>query len=126
MTRKIPSRLGQLRYNTVMRKKQFYSHIVETDSVVVKLTEMGMSEAEQAHLIALMDSSLHHVILDAILSELTPEDKKLFLQELASEDHDAIWNFLRGKIDKIEDKIQSAADDLKKELHEDIAEAKDE
>ncbi len=105
-----------------MAKKQFYSEIVETDSVVVKLHEVGLSEEEKAHLVALMDSSLHHVILDAILTELSPHDKKLFLEELAHDDHEAIWKFLRGRITGIEDKIQKAADDLKKELHEDIKE----
>lgn len=103
-----------------MSKKQFYHEVVETDSVVVKLHEVGLSEEEKAHLIALMDSSLHHVILDAILTELSPQDKKLFLKELATDDHEAIWKFLRSKITGIEDKIQKAANDLKKELHEDI------
>ncbi len=105
-----------------MKKKQFYSHIVETDSIVVKLHDMNLRDDEKAHLIALMDSSLHHVILDAILSELTTEDKKLFLKELASDDHDAIWNFLRARITGIEDKITKVATELKKELHEDIKE----
>jgi len=67
-----------------------------------------------------MDSSLHHVILDAILSELTAADKQIFLKELATDDHEAIWKFLRSKITGIEDKIQYAAEELKKELHEDI------
>jgi len=105
-----------------MKKKQFYSHIVETESVVVKLHEMKLSEEEKTHLIGIMDSSLHHVILDAILSELSHEEKKLFLKELASDDHDAIWKFLRGRITGIEDKIGKVAEELKKELHEDIKE----
>ena len=69
-----------------------------------------------------MESSLHHTILDAILSELSPSDKKLFLSVLASDDHEAIWKFLKEKIDGIEGKIQKVADELKKELHEDIDE----
>jgi len=105
-------------------KKHFYSHIVKTESVVVKLHEIQMSDEERLHLIALMDSSLHHTILDAILSELSAEDKQKFLKELATDDHEAIWNFLRGKIVGIEDKIQKAAEDLKDELHEDIKDIK--
>ena len=104
----------------VMKKKHFYSHIVKTQSVVVKLTELTMSEDERLHLIALMDSSLHHVILDAILSELSPNDKQIFLKELAGDDHEAIWKFLRTKITGIEEKIKKAAEGLKDELHEDI------
>lgn len=105
-------------------KKHFYTHIVETDSVVVKLTEMKLTEEEKAHLISIMESSLHHTILDAVLTELSASDRKLFLKELASDDHDSIWKFLKSRIDGIEDKIQKVADDLKKELHEDIETAK--
>lgn len=104
--------------------KHFYSQIVKTESVVVKLHDIQMSEQERLHLISLMDSSLHHVILDAILSELTPVDKQIFLQELAADDHEAIWKFLRAKISGIEDKIKNAAEELKNELHEDINEIK--
>lgn len=103
-------------------RKHFYSHIATTESVVIKLHGLEMSDEQRLHLIALMDSSLHHVILDAILAELTPADKKIFLKELASDDHEAIWKFLRSKITGIEDKIQKAAEDLKDELHGDINE----
>lgn len=103
-----------------MKKKQFYHQAIETESVVVRLQEMELSEDERSHLIALIDSSLHHAILDAVLSELSTADKKLFLKELANDDHDAIWNFLRLRIEGIEGKVSKVADDLKKELHEDI------
>lgn len=105
-----------------MQKKQFYSHIVETESVVIRLHEMDLKDEEKAHLVSLMESSLHHTILDAILSELSPSDKKLFLSALAQDNHEAIWTFLKEKIDGIEGKIQKVAEDLKKELHEDIDE----
>lgn len=105
-----------------MQKKHFYSHIVETESVVVRLHEMELKDEEKAHLISLMESSLHHTILDAILSELSPDDKKLFLSALAQDNHEVIWTFLKEKIDGIEGKIQKVADELKKELHEDIDE----
>jgi hypothetical protein len=108
-----------------MKKKRFYGHLVETDSVVVKLHELQMSEEEKAQLVDLMESHLDHVILDAILSELSEEDKILFMQELASDNDDSIWEFLKKRIDHIEDKIATAAEALKKELHEDIKEVKD-
>lgn len=105
-----------------MRKKQFYSHIIETESVVVRLDEMELKDDEKEHLQSLMESSLHHTILDAILTELSTSDKKLFLSALAQDNHQAIWTFLKDKIDGIEGKIQKVADELKKELHEDIDE----
>lgn len=109
-----------------MKKKQFYSHLVETDSLLIELDKMGMTEDEKAHLISLIDSSIHHTIIDAVLSELSPEDKKIFLTHVLSEEHDKIWELLDKKVDNIEDKIQQAAESLKKELHKDIQEVKEE
>lgn len=109
-----------------MKKKQkyFYTHIVSTDSLVVRLKELNLKEEEYAHLLSLIESNLHHSILDAILSELSEEDKKLFLQELSSDDHEAIWNFLQKRIEKIEEKIEKTAEELQKELHNDIDDLK--
>ncbi len=107
-------------------KKQFYSHLVETDSLVVELNRMNISESDKAQLISLIDSSIHHVIMDAILSELSPDDKKIFLTHVLSHEHDKIWELLDKKVDKIEDKITQAADSLKKELYKDIQEVKEE
>lgn len=109
-------------YNKNMTKKQFYSHLIKTDSLVVRLERMKLSEDERAHLLGLMESNIHHVVLDAILSELSEQDKKLFLKELANEDDNATWSFLKKKIDNIEDKIEKTAEELQKELHSDIDE----
>ncbi len=86
---------------------------------------MGLSDEQKTHLIGLIESNLHHVILDAILSELSSEDKKKFLEHVAREKHGEIWDLLRDKVDNIEEKIVKAADDLKRELHEDIKEVKE-
>lgn len=107
-----------------MAKKHFYSHLVETDSLVVLINELDATEDEKAHLVALVDSQLHHTVLDAVLSELSEEDKKIFLKHLLEEDHDKVWRHLNDKVDTIEEKIKKAADDLKKDLHEDIKDTK--
>lgn len=103
--------------------KYFYSEIVETESLVVALNELELSEDERAHLLGIIDSSLYHAILDAILSELSEKDKKIFLEHLAKEDNENIWKFLNAKIDNIEGKIKKTAEDLHTELHKDIKEA---
>lgn len=105
-------------------KKHFYSHIVETESIVIELNQMDLTEEEKTHLISLMDSNLHHTILDAILSELSDEDKKTFLKHLAHEDHDKVWQLLNEKIKNIESKIKKASEDLKEQLRKDIKEVK--
>ncbi len=105
-------------------KPFFYSHLIEIESIIIELDKLDLSSEQKTHLTSLIDSSLHHTILDAILSELSPQDKKVFLNRLKEDDHSKIWEFLNGKVDFVEEKIKKSADDLKKELHEDLKEAK--
>lgn len=102
----------------------FYSHIIEIETVIKALDDLELSSEERAHLARLLDSSLHHTILDAILSELTDSEKRVFMQYLTDGEHERIWKFLNEKIDNVEDKIKKVADDLKDELHKDIKKAK--
>lgn len=103
-----------------MKKKYFYTQIIDTSTLSLELGDMDLTPKERIHLISLIDSNLHHEILDLILSELKPEDKTTFLAHLASENHEKVWKFLKGKIKDVEGKIKKTAEDLKKELHKDI------
>ena len=100
--------------------KHFYSHIIETATLSIELGEMDLSKEERRHLIELAENNIHHAILDTILSELSEENKRVFLSHLTSDDHDKIWDHLRKNIKNIEKKIKKTAEDLKKELHKDI------
>lgn len=104
--------------------KQFYTHLVDIESIIVELDNMNLSKEEKLHLAHLVDSSLHHTILDAVLSELQEHDKRAFVNHLNEGNHDKVWQFLNEKVDHIEDKIKKAAADLKVELHKDLKEAK--
>lgn len=101
----------------------FYSHLIEIQSVVMELDKLDLSSDQKTQLTGLIDSSLHHTILDAVLSELTPTDKKVFLNHLKADDKNKIWQFLNTKVENIEDKIKKAAEQLKVQLHEDLKEA---
>ncbi|MBI3069833.1 MAG: hypothetical protein HYY87_00830 [Candidatus Levybacteria bacterium] len=103
-----------------MKQKYFYSHIVETSIISLELGEIDLAPSERVHLVSLVESQLHHAILDTILSELSEGDKKKFLGHLTFDDHDKIWVHLKGKIENIEEKIKRVAEELKKELHKDI------
>lgn len=104
-------------------KRIFYSHIVEVQTVIEELERMDLSKEEKMHLATLVDSSLNHVVLDAILSQLNEEDKKIFLKHLLDEDHEKLWTHLNDKVENIEEKIKKSAEEFKKELHKDIKEA---
>ncbi|EKD64825.1 MAG: hypothetical protein ACD_50C00290G0002 [uncultured bacterium] len=105
-------------------KKNFYSHLIETSLISLELADLDLSKDERIHLLQLAEDNIHHTILDAILSELSEEDKKTFLHHLSKDDHDKVWEHLKQKIENIEDKIKSAAESIKKELHKDIKELK--
>jgi len=111
-----------LRYNS--RMKHFYSHFIETSIISLELGEMKLTQEERIHLTGLAESQLHHVIIDTILSELSEEDKRIFLHHLSFDNHDKIWEFINKRIDNIEDKIKKSAEDLKKKLHKEIKEAR--
>lgn len=103
----------------------FYTKFISVESIVQELHGLNLSEEERIHLAALIDSSIHHAILDEVLSNLKPEDKKLFLKLLVEEEeHEKIMNFLNERVDHIEDRIKKVADDLTKQMHKDIKGAK--
>ncbi len=100
--------------------KHFYSDIIEIETLIVELDTLDISPQQKQHLIKIAQDTIHHTILDIILSELSEEDKKVFLENHAENDHDKIWVHLKEKIANIETKIKFTADMLKKELHEDL------
>src|SRR3990167_1424953 len=93
--------------------KYFYTHLIEIESIIVELDKLDLSDDQRIHLTGLIDSSLHHTILDAVLSELKPVDKRIFLTHLQENDHSKIWKFLNEKVENIEDKIKKTAGNLK-------------
>lgn len=105
-------------------KKQFYSHLVTTDSVALELEMLDMSDKERSHLLVLADSTLHHVITQAVLEELSVDEKKVFLQHVQKGEHDKIWQLFDKRTQKIEEKIKQISEELKQELSCDIQDTK--
>lgn len=101
----------------------FYSHLIELESVIIELDKMDLNSEEKLHLAKLLDSSLHHTILDVIFSELNEKDKKVFASHLQEGKHDKIWKFLNEKITDVEIKIKKVTEELKVQLHKDLKEA---
>lgn len=101
-------------------KKHFYSHIITVESLFVELDSLKMTKEEKEELTQLAHANLHHTIMDTILSELTEDDKKLFLRHLVFNDHNTIWRFLKKRIGTAEEKIKNAGEALLGELHKDI------
>lgn len=101
-------------------KNHFFSNLVEVDTLHLELDHLDMTDEQKDEVKKLLDESIYHTVLETILSELSEEDKKIFLHHLLEDDHGKIWEFVNGKVENIENKIIKAAEDIKKELHEDI------
>jgi len=107
-----------------MNKGHFYEKVIETSRISLELGDMNLSSEERRELTIMVNKQIHAVVLDTVLSELSIEDKKIFLKNLAENNHEKIWQHLRLKINKIEEKIKQSIEKTKKELLEDIEKAK--
>ena len=105
--------------------KTFYSHLIEIDSLTVELDSIDLADHEKHELAYLVDSNIHNVVLDAILSKLSDVNKRKFAEIVLSDDHSKIWDFLKDKTENIEEDIKKAASEFKKKLHEDLKETKE-
>ncbi len=103
----------------------FYQKYIVIESLIEELHGMDLSNEERHHLSTLLDSSLHHAILDEILSNLSEPDKNVFLLKInQNPDDEKLMEFLNQRIENIEGKIRKVSNDLIKEMHKDIKEAK--
>ena len=109
----------------VMRtNKYFYSHLIDLESLEEDLSLLDLTKKEKMGLLEIAHMNLHGTILDAILSELNEKDKRKFLTLVAHGEDEKIWEHLNIKIEKVEEKIRAAAEQIKKELKKDIAKVK--
>ena len=103
-----------------MKQKQFYWSLVETTDITLELGEIDLTPEERIHLLSLVDANIHSAVINTVLSELSNENKKIFLNNLASDDHDITWKHLRKETKNLDGKIIKAVSALKKEFLNDI------
>lgn len=101
----------------------FYAHIVNPQDIHMVLDALDVSSEEKEHLRDILESSLHHHIVDLILSELPDEHKHSFLIHLTDDNHDAMWTLVKETIENPEEKIRLSLEDFKQEILNDIKEA---
>lgn len=105
--------------------KYFYSHIIEIESIVVELDQMDLSDEQKSHLATLVDSTIHHTVLDVIFTNLPEEHKTILVEKIKIDPKDReIMEFLKNNTENIEEQIKEVVEELKKELKADLAAAK--
>lgn len=103
----------------------FYSHIISFESLIISLEELNLSAHHKKVLTSLIDDTAHKAILGLILSKLSPTEKIEFLRMVNQNPRDGkIIDYLNSKASNIESEIRRAAEQLKKELHQDIQRSK--
>lgn len=106
--------------------KLFYDHLVVIEDIVAVLDEHELSREEREQLLETIDETLHHHIMDVILTYLPREHHEIFLEKLtAKPHHPELLAFVQEKtaID-IEREIKKTAERIKKKILKDIEEAK--
>ncbi len=105
-------------------KQQFYSHLVSTDHIFIEIDNLDISEKEKIHLKSLVTSNIHIAVLDIVMTHIPPEDKKMFLNHLHKNEHEAMWEFLEKRTIAIDKKIIKKVKELSDEFLSDIHQVK--
>lgn len=106
--------------------KIFYDHLINIEEVIIELDQNDISIEERSEFISIIDETLHHNILDTILSNLPFEHHENFLTKFHKAPHDLdLIIYLRqvSGVD-IEEKIKTKANEVKKEIISEIKKSK--
>lgn len=105
-------------------KRYFYAHVVSPEDIHKELEILDITEDEKHHLAIVIESTLHHVVVDVILSEVPEEHKDTLLRHISQDDHDQIWEVLHAHFDDPEGRVKEVAHEVLQELRDDIAATK--
>lgn len=107
-----------------MKTKHFYTFLVETTDITIELGNINLKKEERVHLLSLVDANIHASVVKIILDNLDNENKKIFLKNLASNNHTRTWDHLKSNLENAEGKIRKSINETLKELKKDILKAK--
>lgn len=102
--------------------KLFYDHLIVIEEIVAVLDEHKLSSKDKTAILELMDTTLQHEILDAILTYLPREKHEEFLEKFHAIPHDAgLMQYLKdNSAVNIELAILDRANKTKKKLFKEV------
>ena len=109
--------------------KLFYDHLIIIEEVIILLDQKKTDVKEKEKLLAIIDDTLNHRILNIILTHLRKHHHEEFLKKIAHHPYDSgIMLFLKEKTTvDIEKEIMKTANNVKrsviKEIHNHSAKA---
>ncbi len=98
--------------------KIFYDHLIVIEEITAVLDSRGLTVKERQEILSLTDQTLHHHVLNVILTHLPREHHKSFLTRFHQAPHDeTLLTFLKEKVTvDIEKEIVNEAQKVKKEI----------
>jgi hypothetical protein len=104
-----------------MRRKVFFSHLLDTDPMIVLVEKLIEIEAERMEILDMIDSTLHHKIIHKLLDELPDEQHELFLEGYSKDpSNEELLVFLKQYVPDIESKISAESQTVQKSLYDEI------
>lgn len=106
--------------------KIFYDHLINIEEVIIELNQNEISVEERSEFISMIDETLHHHVLDTILSNLPFEHHEDFLTKFHKAPHDPDLLIYLSQVSGVdmEEKIKSKANAIKKEILSEIKKSK--
>jgi hypothetical protein len=106
--------------------KIFYDQITIVEEIETELNSYQLSSDEKSELLSLVDQTVHHEVLNTILTHLPKEKHEHFLTKFHAAPHDkALLDYLKKEIKiDIEKEIFLQAKKIKRELLAEIKRAK--
>lgn len=99
----------------------FYDHLIEPERIEAHLSRIDAQPHERDHVVAVVRSTIHHDIMDAVLGRLPDDYKDSLLDHVALDKHDEALALLAQHIHDLEVLVRHIADVHIAQLEEDVA-----
>jgi len=98
--------------------KIFYDHLIIIEEITLVLDKHNLNIKERQEILNYVDQSMHHHILDTILTHLPKHHHEQFLSKFHAAPHDTkLIEFIKEKVNiDIEKEILKVANKVKKEV----------
>ena len=95
----------------------FFEEIIQIQKIPVVIADNTTDSVEQEYLLEVAKATIHHKVLDLVLSELAEPYKLEFLQIIeVADSHKSVIDKLKGWLDDIEDKIRAKVQESEEEI----------
>jgi hypothetical protein len=102
--------------------KVFYDNLVILSDLEVKISSLGLEPEEKEALSQLVEETVHFRVLTVILNALPQEHHQEFLDSFHQAPHEEnLLEYLKEKIEDIEEVIKKELKDLEQSLLEDLS-----